>query len=295
VKKWFKEWSKRSRLSNQPDSVISPLEVAVVASSEELIRRMTLPTTDRETFFLLYSRVAEQKYGATQLSFAGDGALCMKRADGKEQTIHLTNLWIMCKSAPEDARTTIERHMTLIDGNAASESLRREQIVPMIKDESYFAAVGTKLEVVRQHLAADLYIVYAADSEHSMRTIKPSEIKTLEIEEAQVLALAIENLRGILPEIECHDQGSWHFFSAGTDYAASLLLLENVWEFAATQVEGDVVAVVPTRDSVMFTGAQSQEGLAEIRRLANEIVSSGHHVISSTLLRRVNGGWKAFD
>ncbi len=295
MRNWFKALSKRSSVARAPaHNIAQPAEESPVPP-EELLRRMTLPQTDRETFFLLYSKLAEQKHGATELEFVGDATLSMKRSDGKQQTIHLSNLWIACKDSPGEARVTIERHLTLVDGPAASDSLRREQIVPMIKDLEYFSIFSGKLEIVRQHLVADLYIVYGADSEHSMRTISRSEIEALAIQDTELLPLALENLQRLLPEIQSHDQGSWHFLTAGNDYVASLLLLDNVWEFAADEVEGDVVAVAPTRDTLMFTGASSAEGIGEIRRLANEIVGSGHHVISATLLRRVEGRWKSFD
>jgi uncharacterized protein YtpQ (UPF0354 family) len=83
--------------------------------------------------------------------------------------------------------------------------------------------------------------------------------------------------------------------TAGGDYVASILLLDSVWESLAELVDGDIVAVTPSRDVLLFTGSGSQEGLQAIRERADGIVSSGDHVISRTLLRRVKGQWVNFD
>jgi uncharacterized protein YtpQ (UPF0354 family) len=83
--------------------------------------------------------------------------------------------------------------------------------------------------------------------------------------------------------------------TAGGDYVASILLLDGVWDQLAATVGGDIVVTVPARDVLFFTGSASQEGLATIRKKADEIVSSGDHVVSRTLLRRVEGQWVNFD
>jgi uncharacterized protein YtpQ (UPF0354 family) len=264
-------------------------------SSDELLERMTTPQIGKETFTLLYVTLLRNQAGSPTVELTADGALHVKPDSGEGSTIYLDNLWIMCRHDPAEAKNAIKRHIAVFGSVRQAASPRLDRIVPMIKDRTYLEFSKSTSGLAFDHLAADLYIVYGEDSELSMKTVARADMEALGLRGPGALAVATENLLRILPEIECHDQGSWPFFTAGGDYAASLLLLDYVWEFARTQVDGDVIAVAPARDSVLFTGAQSIEGLSEIRRVANKIVSSGHHVISATLLRRVNGGWRAFD
>ena len=80
--------------------------------------------------------------------------------------------------------------------------------------------------------------------------------------------------------------------TAGGDYTASLLLFDDVWNTLSQSVEGDIVAAVPSRDVVLFTGARSTDGIEWIKRKAHEIHEGGDHVVSQTLFRRVSGEWK---
>lgn len=120
-------------------------------------------------------------------------------------------------------------------------------------------------------------------------------MKELEIEPGELRSLALSNLRRILPEIQQHGDGSWYMLTAGADYTASLLLIDDVWNALSQSVEGDIVAAVPSRDVVLFTGARSKDGIDWIKRKAHEIHEGGDHVVSQTLFRRVSGQWKVFD
>jgi uncharacterized protein YtpQ (UPF0354 family) len=256
---------------------------------------MTRVLTDKDSFCLLYSKLAEVLYATTNATFHADAVLSLRDSSGREHTIYLDNLWLMCRADPEQAEQTIRRHVSTIPLQEDTEASDPRQIVAMIKDQTYLSLLGEKTTVLYEHLAADLYVVYAIDTEKMMRTLSRDELGALHLTEDQIAGLAVENLRRILPAIECHGDGPWYLLSAGADYVASLLLFDDVWDFAASQIDGNVVAVAPTRDSLMFTGSDSAEGLAEIRRIALDVVKSGHHVISPTLLRRIDGGWKAFD
>ena len=107
--------------------------------------------------------------------------------------------------------------------------------------------------------------------------------------------IALNNLRRILPDVDYREEGSFYEVEAGDVYVASVLLMDEVWDQVAGKVDGDLVAVAPARDVLLFTGSESPEGLQAIRSRARDIVTSGHHVISDTLLRRVEGRWVNFD
>lgn len=165
----------------------------------------------------------------------------------------------------------------------------------MIKDVEYLESSGGRVAVVHEHLAGDLWIIYALDLPEAIKTLRPETQQQLGLNMTELRTLACDNLRRILPEIARHGSGSWYCLTAGGDYVASILLLDEVWARLADSVEGDIVAGVPARDVLLFTGSRSREEIDAIKQRTREIEQTGDHVISQTLLRRVSGTWKVFE
>jgi uncharacterized protein YtpQ (UPF0354 family) len=264
-------------------------------SSEDLIQAMLRPEITRESFFLLYSRLLELRCGVRELQYEEPDTLSLKTAEGTEHKLYLENLWILSREDLTEGREVIERYVFVVSGFGKEVEATRDAVVPLVKDQTYidFLRKGTSVPI--EHLAADLWIVYAVDRDTNITALSEKEMIALELSREDLRDLTTENLRNILPPVECHGEGPWFLLVAGGDYVASLLLLDSIWEFATNQVKGDVVAVAPTRDVVLFTGADSVEGLAAIRQRATELVSTSDHVVSPTLLRRLGDRWVAFD
>lgn len=77
-------------------------------------------------------------------------------------------------------------------------------------------------------------------------------------------------------------------------YEASVLLVDKIWERLAPTVEGEIVAAVPARYALLFTGSGSEEGLSEIRKEARRIYAEAPYAISDTLLVRRGGSWQTW-
>jgi hypothetical protein len=265
-----------------------------VSSEEDLIRTMLLAHTSKESFFLLYVRLIEMRCKPEELTYEDAGILHMTKRTGK-YVLYLENLWITCNEDRNAARETIECYLDVAEHLGEETPLARETIIPWVKDREYVDIYCKDGDIAHRHFAADLWIVFAVQNEGSSSTVTYRELAELGIAEAELLPLAIENLRRMLPEPEITDFGSWSLLSAGGDYVPSLLLFDDLWEPIAKTMEGDLVAVAPISDSVFFTSAESAAGLAHIRKRALALEAEGDHVVSSTLLRRISGGWKAFD
>jgi uncharacterized protein YtpQ (UPF0354 family) len=264
-------------------------------SPEDLIKAMLCPETTRESFFLLYSRLLELRCGMRELRYEEPDTLSLKTAEGTEHTLYLQNFWIQSRENLTEGSEVIERYVSVVSGFGKEIEATRNAVIPLVKDQTYIDFLGEGTSVPIVHLAADLWIVYAVDRDTNITTLSEIEMVALELTHKDLRDLATENLRNILPPVECHGEGPWFLLTAGGDYVASLLLLDSVWDFAAKEVKGDPVAVAPTRDVVLFPSADSVEGLAAIRRRAEELASTSDHVVSSTLLRRIGDGWVAFD
>jgi uncharacterized protein YtpQ (UPF0354 family) len=252
----------------------------------------------REDLFALYAEEIRARFAPRKVAFDGPDALQIESATGRQITVYLENLWIQCRNSMGERSDVFERHLAALasamepdDGPPAG----KDNLIAIVKDHEYLAlSHGNRDPVVREHLAGDLWIVYALDLPSATQALAESTMKKLNIAPEELRSLAIGNLRRILPDIERHGGGPWYMLTAGGDYTASLLLLEDVWEQLKESVEGDIVVAVPSRDVVLFTGSRSKEGIETIKRKAQNIHQTGDHVVSQTLFRLSSGKWSVF-
>ncbi|MBB5065550.1 DUF1444 family protein [Granulicella mallensis] len=284
--------------SKKASAELEPVAAPQLYESQiSMLERMVQQPCSRDGLFLLYSKLLEERLGVSDMKFVHTDVLSFQKPGGGEMQSYLQNLWIAYSRNPESRAEVIEQYLKALGSSMQPEqAITREQIIPLVKDSEYFAVFENKPNsLVSEHLVADLFVVYAVDWPDRTATLSQSEFKKLGLDMSGLRQLAVENLRGMLANIECHDGGLWSMVSAGGTYEASILLLDTFWDQVREEVEGDLVAVVPARDVLLFTGAGSADGLREIKGRATKIVSTSDHVISATLLRRTNGAWATFD
>ena len=264
---------------------------------KDLEKALSNPSLTREKLLELFAEEIRLSRTGIEVVVSGPGALRVL-IDGEEHTAFIENLWRMCREgSPQSRLTVFQRHVrALIEAFSVSKAVvTKENIIPIIKDYEY-CALGKKPDaLLREHLVADLWIVYAADLPDSTRSLSIEERDALGVAQSDLRELSIANLAQILPPIERHGDGPWYLLTAGGDYVASILLIDEVWQELGEEVDGDIVAAVPARDVLLFTSSKSSEGLVRIRDKARDIVQGGHHVISETLIRRTQGHWKVFE
>src|SRR5262249_16794593 len=134
------------------------------------------------------------------------------------------------------------------------------------------------------------------DMPDGMRMISERDRAALGRAPAALDALARKNLAtalpGPLPDEEVEPR--IHRIHAGDSYEASRMLLSDRWDAPARAVKGDLLAAVPSRDAVFYTGAgEKPEVRASFRVLVHEDAETLGHSISETILRRTRaGGWE---
>lgn len=94
-------------------------------------------------------------------------------------------------------------------------------------------------------LNKELVVVYALDDATRVRYLTARDVSALDRVELKALALA--NLKRLLPKIEMRNDGDVAIVSAGGDYEASLLLLDDIWSGGQIQMNGDIVVAIPAR------------------------------------------------
>lgn len=256
----------------------------------------------REDFCRLYvSAILELSPGSTLESFEPPDHFVVAIPNREPQTVFFENIWRNYRSDPKGRLEAIERASRIFSSptNGPGTFPDRASIVPLIKDEVYLSVARNKetgeVPFAHQHLAGDLWIVYAVDTPDAMRTLGTAEMKGMHLDPPQMKDLAVENLQRILPPVERHGDGPVYLLTAGADYVASLLLFDYVWEQMEELMTGDIVAAVPSRDVLLFTDSTSKEGLEQMRASITEILNSAGYLVSGTMLRRNNGKWSVFS
>jgi uncharacterized protein YtpQ (UPF0354 family) len=272
-----------------------PEPAAQQVAEPSAMDRLLSKNCSKDEFALLYLKLMEETKPAWKFEMTGDMQIRFVNEEGKEATTYLHNVWVAYSQNPDDRRATLERYLTVVPKLAeASPQPARDSVVAQIKDAGFFAGISN-YEFVTDHLCGDLWIVYAQDLPDRMLTMKASHLSELGLEKSELLHLAVENLSRILPNAERHGDGPWYWLTAGGDYDASLLLIDTIWEQLADSVDGEIVAVVPARHTLLFTGSQSEEGLKAIKQQATETVTAGSYLISETLIVRRGGRWEVYN
>lgn len=191
--------------------------------------RLLTRNCGREEFFLLYSKLLQERMPNCRVEFSGESVLRIVDANGKESTTFLDNLWLKYRDGTEDRSELIEKYIRIV-GEMGKEDppLLKVNVIPTIRDAQYLGMAGTQVKLVREHLCGDLWVVYAEDRPESIKTVTRESLVDAGISESDVRALAIENLKRILPPAEVHGGGPWYLLRAGNDYVASVILLEHL-------------------------------------------------------------------
>jgi hypothetical protein len=215
-------------------------------------------------------------------------------------TAQLGNLWSTLTSCePEERLRELEPFLRSLAESARALDVRgrrprRDRVVPLIKDESFFDEVDRGFRPATERLVADLSIVYAFDQPHSLQIMTEAERTALGVPAADLRALAVRNLRRLVPEIRHEESGAAHMLLAGGNFEASLLLLDDLWPRLASEVPGELVACAAARDMMLYTGSGIAGGVEVLRQLASRIITEGGYALSGTLLRWTGLGWEPY-
>jgi uncharacterized protein YtpQ (UPF0354 family) len=269
---------------------------SVVAICVAICAEMLTPPAFTEEF----ARALARTRPSANVSVAGDLKLTIKETDGLVRNIQLNNAYNEYKLDPQRFGDLVATFSAIFSQSASKEAgLDRTRIIPVIKDRQWLDELHNTLKakgVAQQHLADrfndELVIVYAQDDPNRMRYLTTQEDFGLSREELRSLAVA--NLKRVLPKIEMGRVGDVALMSAGGNYEASLLLIDDIWSSGQIQVNGDIVVAIPTRDTLLVTGSRSRSGLKLVRELTAKFKAQGPYELTDTLFRYRDGRFTKF-
>jgi len=269
---------------------------SVVAICVAICAEMLTPPAFTQEF----ARALARTRPSANVSVAGDLKLTIKEMDGLVRNIQLNNAYNEYKLDPQRFDDLVATFSAIFSQSASKEAeLDRTRIIPVIKDRQWLDELHNTLKakgVAQQHLADrfnnELVIVYAQDDPNRMRYLTTQEDFGLSREELRSLAIA--NLKRVLPKIEMGRVGDVALMSAGGNYEASLLLIDDIWSSGQIQVNGDIVVAIPTRDALLVTGSRSRSGLKLVRELTAKFKAQGPYELTDTLFRYRDGRFTKF-
>jgi len=264
---------------------------------DEAARLLREEAVSERRFVEVYAAVVRDRVPDAKVEHVGQLELRITTED-VELSSYIDNFWLGYQQDTSSPEIRLSEFLESISD--ALERAREPEpsfdlgaVVPVVR--SFELVEGMKSQGVpglaAEHLVEDLWVLYAIDSPTGIRysswedLLPPSGLAKDELRSA-----ALENLRNLLPDIERHGDGPLFMISAGGNYEASLLLVHSIWESQSAAVPGDIVASVPTRDVLLFTGSDSAQGMEAIRQMTKKSFD-GPYAVSSSLLRWGGGEW----
>jgi uncharacterized protein YtpQ (UPF0354 family) len=223
----------------------------------------------------------------------------------KEFLHYLDNAYNAYKAQPDSLDQLLERYA------ASSGDLYKDhkeidinRIVPVIKSISYLdnikslskeSGLGKEPWVPYKKYNDDLIIVYAEDTQNSIRYFSEEDFNKLAIPLDSLLPLAIKNLDSILPEIQSKGDNGIFMITAGGDFEASLILFKSIWTTDNFKVRGEIVISIPNRDMLMITGSKDEKGIKTLKNITEETYSTGNYQVTPYLFKWDGVKFERFD
>lgn len=146
---------------------------------------------------------------------------------------------------------------------------------------------GHEVDVPRYLIGNHLSLGLVYDLPHSMRSISGDDLKSWDVSWYEAMEAARESLSEI--EFTVAKIGAHLYASAsGDNYDASRLVLTDL--IRQMEVDGDHVAMVPNRDTLLVTGSDDEEGLAIMADLAKKALEDPRP-LGATPLCLVDDEW----
>lgn len=265
-------------------------------TSEALREKLAAPALTQDEFSEIYIEATSSLPIVEEVSLSGDFTLDVQTTTATELKLDLSDWYRRLPANPEERTEQLQGFLRLLQqggGAAARPELR--DVVPVVKGRAFFESLAPDEGVHREPLLADLSIAYAFDSTESFRFMTEEEGKALGVAFPELRRIAEDNLREKLPDVDLIGSGPVYTLSAGGNFEASLLLLEDVWEQMAEQVKGAIVASAPARDTLYFTGVEERGGVRTLAQLVEKKYRLAEHPVSKTLLLREGQAWAVFS
>lgn len=268
------------------------------------------PPLGERAFTKAYAERLQKALPRAEVTVKADLEVRWTQPGGAEHTSFLDNAWREYASDPSALETVMERMVGAAQEIAASADhvVDPRRVVPVVRDRGWLEesrralrASGAKdvsrVAEVHEDYNGALTIFYAEDRERGIAYLTAEELARAGLKRSELRALAVRNLKGLLSAIELQGGDGLYMITAGGDYEASLILVDDLWtgESIAPKVKGEIVIAVPARDLVLVTGSKDPAGLKKVRELARKVLKEGTYTLTDRLFVWRGGRFVAFE
>lgn len=250
-----------------------------------------------------YVEVLRAKVPGITISIAAPMKLVVKKPGASEVRVLLDNAYQLYLNDPHALDAILERYTSLVVTDTADDKVDRTRIVGIIKDRAWPAEVsksmaqdkaGDEFGLVFDDFNGDLIVVYATDEGQGLKYLKPKDLQELALSQSDLRPLAITNMRRIMSEYRIDRGKMISAIFVGEGYEASLLLFDELWAGLAVS-DGEIVIAVPSRDMLMFTTLNNNEGILHMQKLATDFAAKSAYRLTDRLYVYRGGRFVRFD
>jgi uncharacterized protein YtpQ (UPF0354 family) len=250
-----------------------------------------------------YAKILSSEAPTLKVKIKGEMQLLLRDASGKETTAFLDNAYAAYVLNPKNRQEVITTYVHALLSSSVDTPIDSTQIVPLVKDRPWLTEMQKSVknrtgeqisENVYEILNNELVIIYAVDTPKNIKYLSPDDLLRLGIKKEELRGIAVSNLRKLLPDIKVHAGPHVSMITAGGDYEASLLLLEDTW-IEKVKVDGDIVVALPSRDLLFVTGSRDLIGLDKLREIANKAIKKVPYPLTEKLFVFRDGKFQLFE
>jgi len=214
---------------------------------------------------------------------------------GKEMRHYVDNMYADYTAQPESLRSILQRYMSSageLYSRDLDKAVMKENIVAIIKPVEYLEEtqkmaneMGAKKDIgnLYDKYNDQLIILYAVDSKNNIQYLLSGQLEGLGIKRDSLRSLAIRNLQRLLTDVKIEGGDGVFMFTAGGNYEASLILMQELWTKENLPVKGDFVIAVAARDLLLISGSQDKTGIEKNKRNCQKSIFDGelYHIGSA--------------
>lgn len=262
-------------------------------------------TLSKKEFTEKYVLVTLNKIEGLKGDIKGNLEIEFTAKGGKKSTTFLDNAYNNYLSNPADLDLIIDRYSTSLEEtiSGTEKAFGVDNIFPVIKDQKYIQQITelmnkkgeARFPFYYEQLNESLYVLYAIDTPSSIQFIHEDKISELGIKKSDLRSISKDNLKKAIPSLDLQgDPSSLSMIIADGNYEASFLLFNSMWTKDQFPVKGDIVVYVPSRDTVLITGSEDEEGLSRIKEIISDPENNWSHIVAEVGFIRINDKWEVY-
>lgn len=205
-------------------------------------------------------------------------------------TSDVTNMFGYLNSYPnENADEIIDRFARSL--TAFQTPVSHEQLVAAIRTTALLDEIeASGQSVLHKRLVGDLVIALMVDLPDTLRWATEDDFPDESFEDLQ--AIAFQNLGEWVPKVaqnRISDTVVQYLVEGNDILAPGMILLDEFWQMAESDFDGDVLVTIARRDQLIVLEASNPAALRAARSLVSDTFEEGFMLLSNRIYRRRDG------